>query len=363
MAHDVVFQPIVQRGTTFTNRIVMSPMCQYSAADGVPGIWHWAHLSSRAVGGAALVVVESTGVSPEGRITPWDVGLWNDAQEASFGDIVEGIHKFGAKVGIQLSHAGRKASTDAPWRGGGYLSSAQGGWEIVAPSPIPYGQGTPIPHMVSIPEIRQIVEDFVHAARRAARAHFNMIELHAAHGYLIHQFLSPHANQRTDAYGEGLMERVRILLEITRGVREVWPDDRPLWVRLPMTDWLEDGWTLNDAVRVSGMLREIGVDLIDCSSGRINAVARPPENPLYHGPYSKRVRDEIGIATGLVGGIETLEQAESVLTNGLGDMVIVGRALLRDPYLPLRWGDGLWPVQYLRAVKDERMGRDLLSLK
>lgn len=359
MAYDSVFSPFTQRGVTFSNRLVMSPMCQYSALDGIPSLWHWTHLSSRAVGGVGLIIVESTGVSPTGRITPWDVGLWNDAQEKAFKDIVRGLHALGSRVGVQLSHAGRKATTDVPWRGGGYLDEENGGWAFGAPSPLGYTETSPIPFQLNRSQIQEIVDDFVESARRAARAEFDVVELHAAHGYLIHQFLSPIANHRNDDYGGEFSGRVRFMMEIVEGVRAVWPEQRPLWVRLPVTDWISGGWSTEEAIKAGILLKQAGVDLIDTSSGRIHAKARPLEGPVYHGPYARQIREAAKVSTGVVGRIETADQAAFVLDENMGDMVIIGRALLRDPYLPLRWDGVDWPVQYLRALAHPRNGRDL----
>lgn len=345
-----LFEPYTQRGVTLANRLVMSPMCQYSAVDGTPTLWHWAHLTPRAMGGVGLVILESTGVSPRGLITPGDLGLWNDTQESAYRDLVKGLHALGTKVGIQLSHAGRKGSTDAPWRGGGYLSADDGGWPIAAPSALPYSSSAPVPRELREEEIAAIVSEFGHSAARAAKAGFDVVEIHAAHGYLIHQFLSPLANTRQDGYGGAFSHRVRFLQEVARSVRQSLPADRALWVRLPVTDWADGGWTLDEALAAAHMLKEIGVDLIDCSSGRVHASVKPQEGPLYHGSFAREIRSRVGIATGVVGNITSAKDAQRVLDEEMGDVAIIGRELLRDPYAPLRWNpEPKWPVQYLRA--------------
>lgn len=363
---NALFSPFTQRGVTFPNRLVMSPMCQYSASDGIPGLWHWLHLGARAVGGVGLVMVESTAVSPEARITPWDLGLWNVEQERAFTHLVESLHIMGVKVGVQLSHAGRKGSTDVPWRGDGYLDATGGGWTVMAPSARPYSEDSPIPQEATTEDIQGVVEQFCESSRRAARIGFDVVEIHAAHGYLIHQFLSPLSNARQDEYGGGLHNRLRLLHEVAAGVRMAWPDDRPLWIRLPMTDWHVEGWQFSDALEAARNLKSLGVDLIDCSSGRIRAAVTPQGGPIYHGPFARKIRDEVSIATGVVGNINTLAEAESVIMQRMGDVVILGRRLLEDPYLPLRWGaesrQMMWPVQYLRALNRGANGRDIRAL-
>lgn len=353
MSDTLLFSPLTLRGLTVRNRLAVSPMCQYSSVDGMPTPWHTAHLVSRAVGGAGLVFVEMTAVTPEGRITPHDSGLWSDAHVPAFAEIVRQCHAHGAAVGVQLAHAGRKASTRRPWDGGGPLAPDQGAWQTAAPSALPFADGWPAPEALSLAGIQDLVAAFADAARRALAADFDTIELHAAHGYLLHEFLSPLVNRRRDAYGGDRGGRMRFLLEVAEAVRAVWPAERPLMVRLSCTDWVGGGWHLADSVVLARALRDLGVDLIDCSSGGA-VVHRAPEAPGYHAPFARRVRDESGIATAVVGRIDSADLAEHLLADGAADLILVGRAFLRDPYLGLHWADALgaqvdWPAQYLRA--------------
>ena len=349
-----LFDPLTLRGTTFRNRIFVSPMCEYSAVDGVPQDWHLVHLGSFARGGAALVLTEATAVTPQGRISPADTGIWNDEQVDAWRRIVDFIRSQEAVPGIQLAHAGRKASTAAPWTGGGYVDPAEGGWDdVVAPSSVAFG-ALPEPGELSVDEIAEVVTAFADAARRALGAGFEVAELHAAHGYLLHEFLSPLSNRRTDSYGGTFENRTRIVLEVVDAVRAVWPDDQPLFVRLSATDWVEGGWTEDETVALAALLHDHGVDLVDCSSGGTSPDASIPVGPGYQVPFASRVRREAGIATGAVGIITEPQQAEKVIASGDADAVLLARALLRDPHWPLRAAHDLgadvrWPPQYLRA--------------
>jgi 2,4-dienoyl-CoA reductase-like NADH-dependent reductase (Old Yellow Enzyme family) len=349
-----LFDPLTLRGTTFRNRIFVSPMCEYSAVDGVPQDWHLVHLGSFARGGAALVLTEATAVTPQGRISPADTGIWNDEQVDAWRRIVDFIRSQEAVPGIQLAHAGRKASTAAPWTGGGYVEPAEGGWDdVVAPSSVAFG-ALPEPGELSVDEIAEVVGAFADAARRALDAGFEVAELHAAHGYLLHEFLSPLSNRRTDSYGGSFENRTRIVLEVAAAVRAVWPDDQPLFVRLSATDWVEGGWREDETVALAALLRDTGVDLVDCSSGGTSPDASIPVGPGYQVPFASRVRREADIATGAVGIITEPQQAEKVIASGDADAVLLARALLRDPHWPLRAAHELgaevrWPPQYLRA--------------
>ncbi|GAC1447077.1 MAG: NADH:flavin oxidoreductase/NADH oxidase [Ktedonobacterales bacterium] len=335
-------------------------MCQYSceARDGRATDWHLVHLGSRAVGGAGTVIVEATGVEARGRISPYDMGLWEAEQTEPLARIARFVTEQGAVPGIQLSHAGRKASVARPWEGGGPLSAEQGGWQVVGPSPIPFAEGYPVPHALTRDEIASIVERFAQAAERALEAGFQIIELHAAHGYLLHQFLSPLSNERDDAYGGSLAGRIRLPLEVCRAVRRVWPERLPLFVRISATDWLEDderpSWDLEQSVALARALSHEGVDLIDCSSGGNAARAHIPTGPGYQVPFAARVRREAGIATAAVGLITSPAQADQIVRTGQADLVALAREDLRDPNWPQRAAreldhEGSWPAQYLRA--------------
>jgi len=339
---------------TLRNRIVVSPMCQYSSPDGVPTDWHLVHLGSRAVGGAGLVFTEATSVSPEGRISPGDTGIWNVAQAEAWSRIAGFIRGQGAAAGIQLAHAGRKASTDAPWRGGGALDAAHGGWTPVAPSAIPFDAGYPAPNTLDATGIAKVVEDFRAAAQRARDAGFEVIEIHGAHGYLIHQFLSPLSNTRTDEYGGSLENRARLLREVIGAMREAWPAPMPLWVRLSATDWAEGGWGIDECVQLAHTLREDGVDVIDVSSGGTVPHPKVLVGPGYQVPFAARIRREAGIATATVGLITDARQAEDILQRGDADLIEMAREFLRDPYFPRRAAKELGgavrvPEQYARA--------------
>lgn len=336
------------------NRIVVSPMCQYSSPGGVPTDWHLVHLGSRAVGGAGLVFTEASSVSPEGRISPDDAGIWNDVQAEAWSRIVRFIRGQGAAAGIQLAHAGRKASTDAPWRGGGPLDANHGGWTPVAPSAIPFDEGYPLPIALDAAGIAKVIADFRAAAQRARDAGFDVMEIHGAHGYLIHQFLSPLSNTRTDGYGGSLENRARLLREIIAAVRETWPAPMPLWVRLSATDWVEGGWDIEECVQLARMLGDEGIDLIDVSSGGTVAHPKIPAGPGYQVPFAARIRRETGMHTATVGLITDPRQAEDILQRGDADLIEMAREFLRDPYFPRRAAKELdakvrIPEQYARA--------------
>ena len=349
-----LFEPLPQRGLTLRNRIAVAPMCQYSAVDGVPDHWHLVHLGSRAVGGAAVVVAEATAVSAEGRISPQDTGIWNDAQAAAWRPIAGFIATQGAIPGVQLAHAGRKASTQRPWEGDGPVAVAQGGWTVVAPSAVPFDAGWHVPHALDEAGIRGVVADFRAAAQRALDAGFQLVELHGAHGYLLHQFLSPLSNHRTDAYGGSFDNRTRLLREVVVAVREVWPEHLPLWLRISATDWADGGWTAEESVALARMVKPLGVDLVDVSSGGLVPRVKIPLGPGYQVPFAAQVRREAGIATGAVGLITEAAQAEAILAAGAADVVSIARESLRDPYFPRRAAGELGaritaPVQYGRA--------------
>ena len=350
-----LFEPLRLRSIELANRIVVSPMCQYSSTDGLADDWHLTHLGSRAVGGAALVFTEATAVTPDGRISPADLGLWNDAQVAPLRRCTEFIRARGAASGIQLAHAGRKASTSPPWLGGARVAPEDGGWQAVAPSPIPFLPGNPAPAALDRDGIASVVAAFGAAARRARAAGFDVIEIHAAHGYLLHEFLSPLSNRRTDEYGGSFDNRCRLVLEVVRQVRENWPDDLPLFVRISATDWADGGWDAEQSVELARRLGGLGVDLVDCSSGGLVPGARIPIRPGYQVEFAERIRRDAAVATGAVGLITTPEQANAVVAGGQADVVLLARQLLRDPYWPLRaakalGAPGRWPVQYLRAA-------------
>jgi 2,4-dienoyl-CoA reductase-like NADH-dependent reductase (Old Yellow Enzyme family) len=329
-------------------------MCEYSAADGHPTSWHMVHLGSRAVGGAALVVAEASAVAAIGRISPGDTGLYLDSHIPSWQPIVNFIKEQGAAVGIQLAHAGRKASCDVPWRGGKPLSVDQGAWTTVAPSAVPFDVGHPVPHELTVAEIDQIVADFEKAAHRALDAGFQYVEVHGAHGYLLHEFLSPLSNHRTDSYGGSFENRIRLVVRVVQAVRAVWPESQPLSVRISATDWTEGGWDLPQSIELSRTFKGIGVDLVDVSSGGNVAYAKIPVGPGYQVPLAEAVRKEASIATGAVGMITEPEQAETIVSSGQADLVFLARELLRDPYWPRRAAQALGvqlapPPQYARA--------------
>ncbi len=349
-----LFTPFHLRGIELKNRIAVSPMCEYSAKEGHPTNWHLVHLGSRAVGGAALVMTEATGVSAIGRISPADTGLYLDSHVEAWRPIVEFIREHGAVPGVQLAHAGRKGSTSAPWLGGNPISLSEGGWEPVAPSAVPFNTGFAIPKALTVEEIDQVVGDFAAAARRALRAGFQVVELHAAHGYLLHEFYSPLSNQRTDEYGGSFENRIRALLRVAKAVRELWPEQQPVFVRISATDWKEGGWDLEQSVELCRRLKAIGVDLVDVSSGGVVPGVRIPVGPGYQVEFAATIRRETGIATGAVGMISEPVQAETIIATGQADIVLLARELLRDPYWPRRAAQVLGakikpPVQYERA--------------
>jgi 2,4-dienoyl-CoA reductase-like NADH-dependent reductase (Old Yellow Enzyme family) len=349
-----LFSTFKVRSLEFRNRIFVSPMCQYSATDGVPNDWHLVHLGSRAVGGAALVIVEATGVTAEGRISPGDLGIWNTTHVEAFKRITSFITAQGAVPGIQLAHAGRKSSTPLQWLGERSLHADEGGWLPVAPSPIAFGEGYATPHELSKSEIATLVTRFVEATRRALAAGFKVIEIHMAHGYLLHEFLSPLSNYRKDEFGGDLEGRMNFPLQVAQAVRKSWPSELPLFVRISASDWAEGGWDLEQSIKFVRKLREMEIDLIDCSSGGNIRGVKIPLGPGYQVPFASAIRKEAGIATGAVGLITEPQQAEDILQRGDADAIIMARAFLKDPYWPLHAANVLgvdfpWPTQYLRA--------------
>jgi 2,4-dienoyl-CoA reductase-like NADH-dependent reductase (Old Yellow Enzyme family) len=345
------------RGVTFRNRIVMSPMCQYSATDGMANDWHLVHLGSRAVGGVALVMVEATAVTPEGRISPGDMGIWDDRHVEPLARIARFVESQGAVAGIQIAHAGRKGSCDLPWKGGARLKTPkEGGWTVVAPSPIPFADGDPSPVALDEAGIDQVVAAFEAAARRALDAGFRLIEIHAAHGYLLHEFLSPLSNHRQDQYGGSLENRMRLVLRVAAALRSLMPDALPLFVRISATDWEAGGWDADQSVVLSRRLKELGVDLIDVSSGALVPKARIPVAKGYQVPFARKIRDEACIMTGAVGMITETAHANEIITGGDADLVFLARELMRQPYWALRaehelGADPSWPTQYGYAVR------------
>jgi len=349
-----LFSPLKIKNIELKNRIAVSPMCEYSSEDGFANDWHLVHLGSRAVGGAGLIITEATAVSPEGRITAADLGIYKDEHIDKLKQITEFIHAHGAVAGIQLAHAGRKASHKSPWDGGKQILSDQpGGWQTVAPSAIPFTENEEAPLELDKAGIEKIKADFKAATTRAIKAGFKVIELHGAHGYLVHEFLSPLSNVRTDEYGGSFENRIRLLLEIIESVQEVWPADNPLFVRISASDWTEGGWTSDDSVALAKILKDKGVDLVDCSSGGNVASAKIPVGPGYQVQFSEAVR-KTGILTGAVGLITEALQADSIIQTGHADIVFLAREMLRDPHFPLRAAHELgaevkWPLQYERA--------------
>ncbi|WDF35999.1 NADH:flavin oxidoreductase/NADH oxidase [Streptomyces sp. T12] len=356
-----LFETYTLRDVTIPNRVWMPPMCQYSAAPegpdmGAPNDWHFAHYAARAAGGTGLIIVEATGVGPEGRISPYDLGIWNDTQVEAFRRITRFLVSQGTVPAIQLAHAGRKASTDRPWRGGAPVGPDAHGWQPVAPSPVAFADGHPVPSELTVAEIQEIVGQFADAARRALAAGFEVAEIHGAHGYLINEFLSPYSNHRTDEYGGSYENRTRFALQVVDAVREVWPHDKPLLFRISATDWLEeDGWTADDTVRFAADLQAHGIDLLDVSTGGNASAARIPVGPGYQVPFAARVKAETSLPVAAVGLITDAEQAEKIIANGEADAVLLGRELLRSP----SWarhaarelgGDVHVPDQYHRSV-------------
>jgi 2,4-dienoyl-CoA reductase-like NADH-dependent reductase (Old Yellow Enzyme family) len=351
-----LFRPLTMRSVTARNRIMMSPMCQYSATDGAADDWHFAHLAARAVGGAGIVCVEATHVEPRGRITKFCLGLWNEAQRDRLARIAAFIERQGAVPAIQLGHAGRKASVSRPWEGTKPLAAEEGGWEVIGPSPLSYGERNPVPKEMDAGAIAAVIEAFAASTRRAHEAGFRVVELHAGHGYLFHQFLSPLSNRRADGYGGSLANRARLLLETVSAVRVEWPADLPLFVRLSATDWVEGGFDIGEAVEVCRMVKATGdVDLIDCTSGGNDPRQRIPVHPGYQAGFAETIRRQAQIPTAALGLIFSPDMAEEIVANGRADIVVLGRALLFDPHWPLHAANTLkarnvrWPVQYERA--------------
>lgn len=347
--------PLVVRGVTLPNRIVVSPMCQYSATDGLPDAWHLVHLGSRAVGGAGLVFTEAAAITPDGRITPHDAGIWSDAHTEAWRPIADFVRSQGAVAGMQLAHAGFKASTHRPWDPEhGAIAAGDGGWQVWGPTDTPFSDTYPVPRELDELGISRVVDDFAAAARRALDAGFQVLEVHAAHGYLLHEFLSPLSNTRTDAWGGNLSNRMRLTLDVTRAVREAAGEDVPVLVRISASDWTEGGWTGEDSVALAAELAAAGADLVDCSSGGVVPRAEIPVGPGYQVPLAEQVRKGADVLTGALGMITDAAQAEQILTEGKADLVILARQLLRDPYWPRRalaelGADPQWPAQYIRA--------------
>ncbi len=350
-----IFTSFQLRGLELPNRVAVAPMCQYSAEDGMAQDWHLVHLGARAQSGVGLILVEATAVVPEGRISPTDLGLWKDAQIDGLARVVKFLHSMGTAAGVQLAHAGRKASMSQPWRGEQYVKPEDGGWQPVAPSAVAYAENFGEPRALDAAGIRNVIESFVNAAKRADAAGFDVVEIHAAHGYLLHQFLSPLTNKRTDEYGGGLENRMRLAIEVSAAVRSVWPERKPLFVRISATDWCEGGWTADESVELAKRLKSMGVDLIDVSTGGIARGIAIKAGPGFQVPFAERVRREAGIPTAAVGLITTAEEVEAILNEGKADLVLMAREFLRNPYwlLNLARERGVkmsWPKQYLRAA-------------
>ena len=365
MSHPL-FSTFQLRSVNFSNRIGVSPMCQYSSEDGFATDWHLVHLGSRAQGGAGLVILEASAVTPEGRISSGDLGIWKDAHIPALERIVKFIHSQGARAGIQLAHAGRKGSMSVPFAGERLLLPGEGGWQPVAPSALAFSPAYAVPHALELSEIAAIVEAFAQAARRALAAGFDFVEIHAAHGYLLHEFLSPLTNQRTDAYGGSFENRARLALEVVDAVRAVWPAHLPLLVRISATDWAEGGWNIEESVQLSRLFHERGVDLVDVSTGGLIPNAKIPVGPGFQVEFAARIRREAGIPTAAVGLITDPQQANEIVTNGEADIVLLAREMLRDPYWPVHAAAALeesasWPVQYLRAAPHHSTQRTAVS--
>jgi 2,4-dienoyl-CoA reductase-like NADH-dependent reductase (Old Yellow Enzyme family) len=360
MAHP--FDPLSIRGITFQNRVVVSPMCQYSSQDGFATDWHLVHLGSRAIGGAALVFTEATAVTPEGRISPEDLGIWKDAHVEFLSRIVRFIKGQGTVPGMQLAHAGRKGSTQRPWEGSSKVAIENGGWVPIAPSAVAFSETYPMPRAMTKEEIRDVVEAFAAAARRALDAGFLVLELHGAHGYLMHEFFSPLSNFRNDEYGGSFENRTRIAREVVTAVRRVWPGNLPLFIRISATDWKEGGWDVDQAVELAKQLKPLGVDLVDCSSAGLVVDQKIIAGPMFQVPFSERIRRDANILTATVGLIETKEQVTEILAKDKADLVFMAREFLRDPYWPLRAAREMkqkisWPAQYLRAAPPDSPAR------
>ena len=364
-----LFDPFALRGVKLANRIAVSPMCEYSCVDGFASDWHFVHLGSRAVGGVGLVLTEASAVVLEGRISPQDLGIWSDDHIEPFVRITRFIHEQGSVAGIQLAHAGRKGSTYRPAeKKQGAVPATEGGWQPVAPSAIAFDQGYAVPQALTEDGIRAVIRAFADAAGRARQAGFRVVEIHAAHGYLLHQFLSPFSNKRTDYYGGSFENRTRLVREVVAAIREKWPERYPLLIRISATDWAEGGWDIEQSVELVRQIGPLGVDLIDCSSGGSVPGARPPIGPGYQTPFAERIRRETGVATGAVGMITSPAQADHIIRTGQADLVLLARELLRDPYWPLRTARELgqkfaWPVQYLRAAPEGSPARSATPLQ
>lgn len=357
-----LFEPLTLRGVTLPNRIGVSPMCEYSCLDGLANEWHFVHLGSRAVGGAGLVMTEAAAVSPVGRISPQDLGIWSEKHAEALAPIVKFIRRHGSVAGIQLAHAGRKASTQRPWEGDACVPESQGGWQPIAPSPIAFSERYCPPREMTLDGIQRVCADFVAAAERAVHAGFEVVEIHAAHGYLIHEFLSPLSNKRTDEYGGSFENRVRLLRQVTSEVRRVLGDKLPLFVRISATDWVEGGWTVEESVALAKLLKADGADVIDCSSGGLVPDAKIPVGPGYQTQFAERIHREAGISTAAVGMITSPAQADHIIRTEQACIVLLARELLRDPYWPLHAAQALhqtaqWPVQYLRAAPKGSVAR------
>lgn len=351
-----LFEKYKIRGIEFRNRIWVSPMCQYSSNDGMPTNWHLVHLGSRAVGGAGLIIQEATAVSPEGRISPSDAGIWSDEHAEAYKEITKFIKEQGAVAGIQIAHAGRKASTAEPWNGGKGIDENNRGWQTIAPSSIAFADDYPMPREMTVEDIEKITEDFAKAAERAVKAGFEVIEIHAAHGYLLHEFLSPISNQRKDEYGGSLENRMRFPLAVAQKVRAAVPENLPVFIRISATDWTENGWDLEQSIEFSKKLKEIGIDLIDVSTGGNVLTAKIPVAPNYQVSFAAEIRKQVGIATGAVGMITGAKQSEEILQKGEADAILIAREFLRDPYFPFTAAKELGvaidyvPKQYGRAI-------------
>ncbi|MGH9711812.1 MAG: NADH:flavin oxidoreductase/NADH oxidase [Candidatus Acidiferrales bacterium] len=362
-----LFDQLEIRGASLRNRIVVSPMCEYSSKDGFATDWHLVHLGSRAVGGASLVFTEASAVTPEGRISPQDLGIYKEEHIENLSRIARFISEQGAIPGIQLAHAGRKGSTLRPWDGSGAIPRPNGGWTPVAPSAIPFAESYPNPEALDVNGIRAVVKAFADAAMRACIAGFGVVEIHAAHGYLLHEFLSPLSNQRTDSYGGSFENRTRIVLEVISAVRRVWPESAPLFLRISATDWIEGGWDVEQSVQLAELVGPLGVDLIDCSSGGLAPGAKIPVRAGYQVPFADEIRRRTGLLTGAVGLITTAAHADAILREGKADIVLLAREFLRQPYWPLHVAHELgfqvsWPAQYLRAAPDGTPQREAFSL-
>jgi 2,4-dienoyl-CoA reductase-like NADH-dependent reductase (Old Yellow Enzyme family) len=352
----LLFQPLTIRDIQLKNRIAVSPMCEYSSTEGFANDWHLVHLGSRAVGGAGLIIVEATAVSPEGRISPGDLGIWKDEHISFLQRITTFIESQGSVPAIQLAHAGRKASHHVPWKGNKSLTAEEGAWQTLAPSAVPHTAGEPLPEAMTTEDIEQLKNDFSSATKRALEAGFKVIELHAAHGYLFNEFLSPLSNFRTDEYGGSFENRIRLLLEIATDTRKIMGEALPLFVRISATDWVAGGWTGEDSVQLSNRLKEVGVDLIDCSSGGNSPDQKIPVGPMYQVSFAEKIKKETSLLTAAVGLITTAAEAENILSNGQADLIILARQFLRDPYFPLHAAKELgvdipWPKQYDRAKR------------